>query len=360
MLRSEKGIMMRTKIYVLIVFYVVIAFSLIGCSASNDTEKSSHFGGMANIESVKTGADEAHNILLEGNGYPYTITDYLDKKVTLESKPTKVAVLSGTYLGLWYELGGTSICRTDLGTVLIDTKHADQIKALPSVGAVYNSNVEAIIQFQPDLIIAQTGVQSTLSETLTKLKFKIVTLHMRTYTDVLDHIRAFGALLGNEKDTGDIISQMEAEKKSITDKLPRNPKSVVILYATSSSLAVKLDNSIAGDIAKILCLKNIASDLPPDTLGSETTPLDIEYIVKHNPDVILVTTMISSNVEAKRTMQEEFSTNPAWSGIGAIKKGNVVYLPQEYFLYNAAHHYVDAIRYMAKGVYPDIFGKLDE
>ena len=355
MISIIKEIKMRTINYILIVFNIVIALSLVGCSASDDSGKSSRFGGMANVEGVKTGADATHNILLEGNGYPYTITDYLGKKVTLESKPTKVAVLSGTYIGLWYELGGTSICRTDLGTVLLDEKYADQIKALPSVGAVYNSNVEAILQFQPDLIMVQTGVQSTLSETLTKLKFKIVTLHMRTYADILDHIKVFGALLGNEIVAQDIIAQMETEKKEITDKLPQNPKSVVILYATSSSLAVKLDNSIAGDVANILGLKNIASDLPPDTLGSETTPLDIEYIVKQNPDVILVTSMISSNAEAKRTMQEEFSTNPAWAGIGAIKKGNVVYLPQEYFLYNAAHHYVDAISYMAKSVYPDIF-----
>jgi iron complex transport system substrate-binding protein len=349
---------MRTVRYCLPVILISVVILMVGCFSPDN--KSARFGGMANVQAAKTGTNQQHNILLEGTGYPYTITDYLGNKVTLQTKPTRVAVLSGTYIGLWYELGGTSICRTELGTVLLDEKYAAQIRALPSVGAVYNSNTEAIIQFQPDLIIVQIGVQSSLSETLRSLKFKIITLHMRTYSDVIDHIKVFGELLGNEKGAQDIISQMESEKQSITYKLPQNPRSAVILYATSSSLAVKLDNSIAGDVANILNLKNIASGLPPDTLGSETTPLDIEYIVKENPDMILVTSMISSNTEAKKMMQQEFSSKPAWSGIAAVKKGNVVYLPQEYFLYNAAHHYVEAIRYMAKGVYPEIYGKLDE
>ena len=315
---------------------------------------------MANVEVTKTREAEDHNVLIAGNGYPCTITDYLGNEVTLETRPERVAVLSGTFLNMWYALGGRSICRTDLRTAMIDPLYEEEINALPSVGAVYNANVEAIIEQQPDFIIAQSGVQSSISATLQDTGFKIATLHMRTYNDVLDHLRVFGVLLDNEAFVEDHIAQMEAQKKAITGQLPEEAKSVVILYVTSSALSVKLDNSIAGDIAGILCLENIASGLPPDTLGSETTPLDIEYIVDKNPDVILVTSMISSNEDARRVMKEEFTTNPAWAGIEAIREGRVVYLPQEYFLYNAAHNYVDAVEYMAKGVYPEIYGALDE
>ena len=184
--------------------------------------------------------------------------------------------------------------------------------------------------------------------------------HMRSYNDVIDHIRIFGKLLENGEEAEAIIEQMEEDKGTIVEQLPSESKSVVIMYVTSSSLAVKLDNSIAGDVAKILNLKNIASDLLPDTLGSETTPLDVEYIAQQNPDIILVTSMISSNEDAKRVMDEEFSGNPVWQTVGAVQEGHVVYLPQEYFLYNSGHKYVEAIEYMAKGVYPEIFGALDE
>jgi iron complex transport system substrate-binding protein len=354
----QKRILFNLYTAIILILLLVIT----GCPSidNGDERTSARFGGLANTEATATREHEEHPILLEGNGYPYTITDYLGYQLTFEEKPERVAVLSGTFLNMWYALGGTSICRTDLRTAMLDEEYADEIQALPSVGAVYNANVEAIIEHKPDLIISQTGVQSNILKTLRETGFNIVSLHMRTYDDVVDHLEVFGALLDNEEGADYFINRMEAGKKAITDQLPENSKRVVILYVTSSSLAVKLDNSIAGDVASILGLENIASNLPPDTLGSETTPLDIEYIVEQNPDVVLVTSMISSNEDAKRAMNEEFSTNPAWAGIEAIQQGNVVYLPQQYFLYNAAHNYVDAIEYMAKGVYPEIYGGLDD
>lgn len=335
--------------------------SSVGCSSDQTEEESDtqRFGGMANVESSSTREDEEHGVLISGDSYPCTITDYLGTEVTLESQPKRVAVLSASYLNMWYALGGESICRTDLSTAKIDPEFEDEINALPSVGAVYNANVEAIIEQQPDFVIAQAGVQSEIAPTLHDMGFKIVTCLMKDYQDVVDHARVFGALLGNTPLAEQKIAEMESAKKAITDRLPEESTSVVILYVTSASLSVKLDNSIAGDIANILKLENIASDLPPDTLGSETTPLDIEYIVEKNPDFVLVASMINSNEEAKKAMDDEFATNPAWSGIEAIRAGRVVYLPQEYFLYNAALGYVDAIEYMAKGVYPDIFGALE-
>ena len=96
--------------------------------------------------------------------------------------------------------------------------------------------MEAIIEQKPDFIIAQAGVQSSVCQTLRDTGFEIVTLYMRTYSDVLDHLRVFGVLLGNEDFIEDHIAQMEIRKKAITDRLSGQPKRVVILYVTSSSL----------------------------------------------------------------------------------------------------------------------------
>ena len=304
--------------------------------------------------------NEEHKVLIEGDGYPYTITDYMNNEIVLEEMPESWAVTSGTFINLWYRLGGESACTSDLGSVKLDDSYEEEILALPSIGAVYNPNTEKIMEINPEVTIAQVGIQTTMANALSEMGKTAILLHMRSYTDVVDHTRLFGKLLDNEDEAEAIITEMEQGKQEIVDKLPDEPKSVVIMYVTSSSLAVKLDNSIAGDVANILGLENIASGLAPDTLGSETTPLDIEYIAEQNPDIILVTSMIASNEDAKRVMQEEFDTNPVWETVGAVQEGNVVYLPQEYFLYNPGHKYVNAIEYMAKGVYPEIYGLLDE
>jgi iron complex transport system substrate-binding protein len=314
---------------------------------------------------ASNGDDRKHNPyatgdgvnLPESSGYPMTIKDYFDVETTLEKMPEKVAVLSGSMLNVWYDLGGKSICSSDISdNIILTREYADEMLELPTVGPVYQVNMEAIVDTKPDLIITQAGVQTTATDQLGDMGIPVISLLMKTYEDTLDMYRLFGMILGQEELAEEKIAQIEEQVNSVVEKMPDENPSVVILYVTGQSLSVKLDDSIAGDIANMLGFTNIASDLPPDTIGSENTPLDIEYIVEKNPDYIFVTSMVSDNETAMATMTDEFENNPAWSGVGAVKSGNIIYLPQEYFLYNAGPYYGEAIEYMASSVYPEIFG----
>ena len=338
----------------------VVALSAVGCASSDagtssegaaeTTANNAGVGGLKNAAAADKVSDSEEAILVTGDDYPLTVRDYLKYETTIETKPEKVAVLSGTPLNIWYDLGGKSVCTSDVSdNVRLTEGYEEEIKSLPQIGPVYSVDMEAVIAQEPDLIIAQVGTQTTQGSKLREMGY-----------DVIDTYRAFGKLLGQSELAEQRIAELEKGKKEITDKLPDDDISVVILYVTSKSLAVKLDNSIAGDIAGILELDNIASGLAPDTVGSETTPLDIEYIVEKDPDYVLVTTMISSNEEAKKTVEEQFASNPAWSSVNAISEGRVIYLPQQYYLYNAGPYYVDAIKYMAQSIYPDIYGEVEE
>ena len=187
--------------------------------------------------------------------------------------------------------------------------------------------------------------------------YKVITTYLRDFDDVVATYRAFGKIVGNEALAEEKVDALEARYSDLLSKIPAEGKRVVILYLTSKKLQVKLDGSIAGIVAKDLGLTNIASGLSPVEEGSENATLDIEYLVEQQPDVILVTSMISSNETAKSTMQEHLE-NPAWQGVAAAQNGNIVYLPQEYFLYNAGPYFDEALRYMACSVYPEIYGEL--
>ena len=353
---------MRGKIIAIFLSCVLL---LTGCGNAAGTDTQSADTASTVSDEVQTeqsedvSEDEETLITVSGDSYPLVVTDALDYETTIETAPQKVAVLSGTPMNIWYDLGGKSICTSDVSVnIRLTEGYEEEIRALPTVGQVYALNIEAVVEQQPDLIIAQKGTQTTAAASLRDMGFNVILTHIRSLSDVIDTYRAFGTILGQSELAEQRIAELVSGRDAIVEQLPDDEISVVILYVTSKSLAVKLDNSIAGDIAAILELDNIASDLPPDTIGSETTPLDIEYIVEQDPDYVLVTTMISSNEEAKATVEEQFASNPAWSSVEAIAEGRVIYLPQQYFLYNAGPYYVDAIEYMAKGVYPEIYGEL--
>lgn len=288
------------------------------------------------------------------------VSDYFGYETKLSALPERVAIVSGTPLNIWYDLGGKSVCTSQIadGNLKLVEECREEMLALPVVGAVYSLDMEAVVAQEPDLIITQAGVQTTQTETLRNMGYAVIAVLPRSFDDVVDLYDAFGAILGQEQKAQDKIETLSSARQALIDKAPAEGKSVVILYLTASALSVKLDGSIAGDIANSLGIRNIASDLPPDTIGSENTPLDIEYIVAQNPDMVLVTSMIGSNELAVETMERHFADNQAWQTVEAVAAGRVYYLPQEYFLYNAGPYYDEAVHYMACTVYPEIYGEV--
>lgn len=334
---------------------LVLAICLTACG---DKSTGAQSEGQKNVQDAPKESVSELPIEVEGADYPLVIRDYIKQETELKEMPKKVAVLSGTPLNIWYDLGGKSICTSDISSnVRLVEGYEDEIKALPTIGPVYSIDMESVIPLKPDLVIAQTGTQSVQGKKLKEMGFPTIMTHIRSLEDVISYYRGFGKILGKEELAEQKIRELTQKKEEIVSKLPKERPSVVILYFTNKTIAAKLDRSIAGDVAKILGFENIAADLPADSLGSENTPLDVEYIVKKDPDYVFVTSMVESNELAEEMIRKEFETNPVWKGVRAIQEGKVHHLPQEYFLYNAGPYYDEAIRTMARCVYPEVFGE---
>ncbi|NSW91374.1 MAG: ABC transporter substrate-binding protein [Firmicutes bacterium] len=369
--------------FMMVMLILLVAFCACGHKNETDTEKSSvenKTDGMKSIskeEKTEPGSKSSmgegmgdgmkssgmneiagqKETVSEGSGYPVTITDMLGNTVTLKKKPERIAAISGTFLGLLYSVGGTSICAAEFGG---GSPVPKGVESLPTIGKVYKPDVEKILELQPDLVIAQFGLQNSVVPALKQSGIQVLSLEMRTYQDVLDKLRMLGRIVGNEKKAEELITKMEKDKKSIVDKLPDKAARVVILYVTSQDVSVKLSNSIAGNVAEILKLENIAAGSKPESMGGETTPFSMETIVEKDPDVILVTSMLSEDTSSQKVIEEKLGNDPVWKELRAVKENRIVFLPQKYFLYNAGADFVEGIEYMAKGVYPEIYGGLNE
>lgn len=332
---------------------VLAAAVLLSCAACGDSS--------ADAENTAPQQSAAGEQIDTPDGYPLTIRDYFDYETVLETPPQRAAVLSGTALNIWYDLGGKSVCTSEIsGNLKLVEEYADEIRALPSVGAVYSLNLEAVLAQDADLIVTQAGVQTDSTKALRDMELPTVSVLPRTFEDMVETYRLFGQILCQEELAEEKIRALTEERQSYIDRAPEQGKRVVILYLTSNSLSVKLNSSIAGDIAASLGIRNIAAELPPETIGSENTPLDIEYLVEQDPDLVLVTSMIGSNELAVETMERQFAENQAWQSVDAVAEGRVAYLPQEYYLYNAGPYYGEAVHYMACTVYPEIFGEVTD
>jgi len=279
------------------------------------------------------------------------ITDDIGRTVILAHKPQRIVVLSTSFLDVLYGVGGEAVGRASSKTPTM----FPSAQSLPEVGFVYNINHEQVLALKPDLVIGFQGINDKIVPILESSQIPVMILKMKTFDEIVAKIKLFGDVAGTQAKAQSLIDEMQAQIKSVTAKLPAQSKKVVILHATAKSVTVELDNSIAGNIAKVLNLKNIAVGSTPLGSDPETTPYSLEKLVEGDPDLVLVVTM--GNMEdIKKRMKDDIASNPAWAGLRAVKQDQVVFLPSELFQMNPGIRFHEAVEYMAQVVYPEVYG----
>ncbi len=294
-----------------------------------------------------------------GITFPLTISDWNGNKTTFEHQPQRVILATGTAFNIWYDVGGEAIGSTNRSeNIKLLPEVSAAMQPLPQLGPTYGLDQESLVALNPDLVITTISTQDRLSKTLRDMGIKVINMTLRTQDDIAMAYEIFGALNHNHDKAVDRIAQMSAKVDQVKAKFPSQDETkIVIVYVTSQALSVKLDTSIAGTMAKTLGLENVASGRTPNAPNSEHTPLDIEFLAQTQPDVVLVTSMISNNEEAKARLEASFASNSAWQAVDAVRAGKVYYLPQQYFLFNPGPYYPEALEYLAACIHPEIFGQ---
>jgi iron complex transport system substrate-binding protein len=281
------------------------------------------------------------------------MTDDAGRTVVLEKKPQRIVVLSTSFLDVLYGVGGKAVGRPSSKTPQTFPIQQD----IPEVGFIYNVNVEQVLALQPDLVIGFQGIHDKLIPTFESSKIPVMILKMKTYDEILAKVKLFGDIAGTQEEAQKLIDTMQANINGVTAKLPGQSKKVVILHATAKNVTVELENSIAGNVAAILKLKNIAAGSTPIAGDSETTPYSLEKLVEGDADAILVVTM-GNMTEIEKRMKADLESNPAWSGLRAVKTGQVFFLPAELFQLNPGIRFHESVEYMAKVMYPEVYGNV--
>lgn len=286
------------------------------------------------------------------SGY-LTIQDDAGRTVNLAKKPERIVPLSISYVDLLYAVGGSAAGRPGYQTGAL----TQEKQALPEVGHFANINTEQLMALKPDLVIGYHGMHEKLIPLMHSSNIPMIIVKMRTYEDVLAKIKLFGDIAGTQEQAQKLANGMQERIAAVTGKLPAAMKKAAILHVTPGNVTVQLDSSIAGNIANMLRIKNIVSGAKPMVEAIDAVPYSIEKIVEGDPDIILITYM-GSRPDIEKRLKSEVESNPAWSGLRAVRNKQVFFLPMELFLLNPSIRYDEAVLYMAKLVYPEIYGSI--
>ncbi len=190
--------------------------------------------------------------------------------------------------------------------------------------SAFNPNVEALLNYKPDLIILNADATKALEvkAALEKLKIKVFLERApKTLREAYLEITALGRATGKISGAQSVVSDMK-RKISAAVKSGRTSKKISFFHELDNSLYTATSDTFIGKVYKDFNLVNVAD--PAATADSAGYPqLQSEFVIKSNPKIVFL---------ADAQYGESLSTltkRPGWNGIAAVKNQNVVSLPED-------------------------------
>jgi len=356
-----------------LIFAMIMVFSLAGCGSKEKAE-----------------AEKQAENISDGGVFPYTFTDIEGRKVVVEEKPETFIV--GNYILNFMLIGGKESLDKVVGMPLDgweDTRRGEyeaMTKSFPeilnktSIGGYHDDvlNAELILQKNPDVLLISKS-QYTENETsipiFEKAGIDVVVLdyHKMIMENHIKSTEILGVLLGREKTANEMIKDYTTSVEFVKQRIASSGKEGRKVYMEIGNVGVnEYGNSyngfLWGGIIDSVGGINIANDVVDPSEGY--SPLDKEYVLSQNPDVILLggsTWDESKKSDLMRmglTVDEEtaherlngFMKRDGWSSINAVKNGEVYGVDHGSLRFMGDYVYTLAV---AKAIYPDVFDDTD-
>lgn len=272
-------------------------------------------------------AEETTDITATG----VTFTDDLGREVTV-CQPEKVAALIGSFADVWYQAGGT-VCASaeDAWEDFEFTMPEDAV----NLGMTKEPSVEKLFEAQPDFIIASTRTQANMNllDTLEATGIPTAYFDVSNFDDYLDMLKICTEITGREdlyEENGLKVQEQMEEVLELSKKRLEEEEAPKILVLVASASSIRAKNSESGVLAQML--KDLGCINIADSEESSLENLNIEYILKEDPEFIFTVQSGKDTEGTEKALNELMGEGTAWSMLTAVQNGKVFHMDKR--LYN--------------------------
>ncbi len=261
-------------------------------------------------------------------------TDMLGREVSLEKPAEKIVALEPSDCEILYAIGAGS-------TLVGRGEYCDypaEVFDIPSVQSGYETNIEAIIELTPDVVIMTKMAQNEDQiNALENSGIKVVVTDAQNIDGIYECVNMIGKVTGKETEASNVVSQMKSAFDTIKKEGYGDGKTV---YFEVSPLQWGLwaagKDTFMDEAAQMIGLKNIFGD------QSGWLEVSEEQVISADPDYIVTITMYYGEGP---TPAEEITERPGWEGIKAVVNGNIINI-QDNSLSRPSPRLVDGITAM--------------
>lgn len=279
-----------------------------------------------------------------------TVQDDTGRTVSIPMQPQRVVILNASHLDLYCAAGGAAkVVGKPTSKAL-----SDEVKGVTAgaqeVGVIHSPNVEAILALQPDLVIGiNVPFHSALIPVLEKANIPMVIQSLNTYEEVLTTLKFYGELTGDAPQAAKAIGAVEKKygQAAILRGDEKGPRTLIV-WGTANSFSMATSASFAGDLLKRAGGENIADYADQEKIENGFVPLGMEYIAKADPKVIF---LITHSAGEGTDIARQFTDDPVWKDIKAVREKRVYALPSALFAVNPGTRISEALEVLTSDLY---------
>ena len=258
-----------------------------------------------------------------------TFTDALDRSVTVNKSPQRVAALLGSFADTWI-LSGGEICAAaedawdDYGL---------ELKDAVNLGGAHSPSLESLLSADPDFVIASASTKADveMKETLENAGITVAYFDVDKFNDYLAMLKICTDITGRndlyEQNGEKVKEEIEKIKKDFSSANLTEEKRTVLLLRTSASLlkAKGSEGTVLGEMLNDLNLINIADS--DETLLEN---LSVESVIRQEPYRIFAVSMGDEDA-AKKNLSKTMEENPAWGKLDAVAQNRLHIMDKKLF-----------------------------
>ncbi len=247
-------------------------------------------------------------------GFPVTVAA-ANGPVRIDKRPTAIISLSPTATEMLYAIGA-----------------AHQVKAVDSLSdyppqaprtklSGYSPNVEAIVSYKPDLVVASFDA-ATLTKQLAA--FGVPVLYLPAPSSLAADYAEFaelGAATGHARQAGQEVASLRRQINRIVAAAPHPAKPVNYYYELDQTYYSVTSATFVGRLLGLLGLKSIADAAKGAAASGGYPQLSAEYILKANPGYVILADTICCHQSAATVAKR-----PGWSGLSAVRDHHIIAL----------------------------------
>lgn len=227
----------------------------------------------------------------------------------VEQEAQRIVSLSPTHTEILYAIGAGD------QVVAVDSMSNFPADAAITDLSSYEPNVEAIAEFDPDLVVigddftgladqlAAIGVESWVSSAPVSL--------YEAYAQIVD----LGTAVGRSEAASELADSMKADIEEIIAGAAQLPEGTSYFLELDDTLYSVTSNTFVGSIFDMFGLRNIADATEGDT---DYPQLSAEFIVSQDPTLIFL-----ADTKCCGASAETVAARPGWDVLSAVINGHV-------------------------------------